>query len=648
MLQPAEKIEQIRESIRSADIAYYVDADPVMTDPEYDGLMMELRRLEAENPTLITSDSPTQRVGGITESAFQKVKHEVPMLSLLDAFTDEDLEDFLTPLTSRYSNISFIEEFKFDGLALKLIYRQGRLVQAVTRGDGDVGEDVTHNARTIRNVPLVLPNFNDELLEVNGEAIMTDLDFQAYNDRQAAKGLPLLVNTRNGAAGSMRQKDPKTCSERPLLFKAYGIGKCTGRFAKYNQQDIVLEALQLLGFSVSPHRVFTKISEIRKIYADAIEVRPTLGYGIDGIVIKVNDFHYREMIGYRSRSPKWALAYKFEAPSAVTTINDIVCQVGRTGAITPVAILDPIECGGVTVTHATLHNQDEINRLQINIGSQVVIKRAGDVIPKIVKTLSAPSTYLIPTNCPQCTQALDTSEVIYRCTNPHCRKEQTFTYFVSDKCMDIRGLSEKRIAQMIDLGMLDKLSDLFKITPDDLAKLPSMGEKSITNLMQSIDKARRGTPYAKFICSLQIPGVGEGTSETLAEIQPDDLMSMTVDDLLTLEDIGPTTAESIRDWFNSNSAEFIELTRVVQILFPLAQAIPANGVKTYVFTGKVERPRKELEALAKKAGHKTSGTVSKDVILVAGEKAGSKLAKATALGVPIITEAEFLTQIGDS
>lgn len=646
MLQIAEKIEQIRETIRSADIAYYVDADPIMPDSDYDGLMNELRRLESENPSLITSDSPTQRVGTITDTAFQKTQHEVPMLSLLDAFTDEDLENFLNPLISRYSNISFIEEFKFDGLALKLIYRKGQLVQAVTRGDGDVGEDVTHNARTIRNVPLSLSNFTDELLEVTGEAIMTDLDFQAYNHRQVEKGLTPLVNTRNGAAGSMRQKDPKICAERPLLFKAYGIGKCTGRFAKYNQQDIVLEALQILGFSVSPHRVFTKISEIRKIYEETKEIRPELGYGIDGIVIKVNDFHFREMIGYRSRSPKWALAYKFEAPSAVTTINDIIRQVGRTGAITPVALLDPVECGGVTVTHATLHNQDEINRLQVNIGSQVVIKRAGDVIPKIVRTLSAPSTYLIPTTCPQCSQPLDVSEIIYRCTNPHCRKEQAFTYFVSDKCMDIRGLSEKRIGQMIDLGILNRLSDLFKITPSDLARLPSMGEKSIANLMQSIDNARRGTPYAKFICSLQIPGVGEGTAETLAAHEPDELMNMTVDDLLELEDIGPTTAESIRDWFNSNSAEFIELTKVVQILFPLIRTLSAEA-KTYVFTGKVERPRKELETLAKKAGHKTSNTISKGCILVAGEKAGSKLAKAKSLGVSIITEAEFLTQIGD-
>jgi len=628
------EINFLKKQIRTADLAYYIFTYPIMEDSTYDGLMQRLQRLETANPSLISGDSPTQRVCGDTSQLFKKVSHSTPMLSLQDAFSDEDLEHFITSVSTQNNNCEYVAEVKFDGLALKLIYNNGFLVQAVTRGDGEIGEDVTANARTIRNIPLTISPTGYH--EITGEVVMLDKDFESYNNKMKSIGGKTLVNPRNGAAGSLRQKDPKVCASRPLTFYAYGLGKSD---CDYQQQDIILEWLNTTGFAISEYHRFKNLSEIRKIYDSLVKRRSTLGVGIDGVVIKVNNLRTRERIGYRSKSPKWALAYKFEAPNAVTKVLDIVCQVGRTGAITPVANLEPVECGGVTVTHATLHNQDEINRLQINIGSMVILKRAGDVIPKIIQCLEPATPYKIPHLCPVCGSPLDITDIVYKCTFPACRLVPIFTYFVSNKCFNIVGLSEKRLAQMINLKMITTFPDLFKLTPSDLAKLPNTGEQSINNLIDAIELSKK-VPYSKFICSLQIPGVGETLSEVLTKWKVSELPLLTVEELVGVRDIGLQIANNIVDWFKTNRPMFVELLGTVTIIYPTT--ITINDPKNFIFTGKVTRPRKELEELAKQKGHKISSSVNSSVILVAGEKAGSKLAKAKACNAPIWTEDQFI------
>lgn len=637
-----EEYKRIIDLVRQADYAYYVEGDPVMEDPEYDGLMQELHRIETNWPQIAVSDSPTQRVGSSLSGDFQKVIHEVPMLSLLDAFEDEDLEAFLASIGISQSDLEYILENKFDGLAVKLVYEYGKLVQGATRGDGKVGEDITHNVRTIKDVPLKI-DIDDPLLEVIGEVIIEKEAFKKYNEEQAAKGLPTLANTRNGAAGSLRQKDPAKCAARPLSFRPYGIAKCEGSFQKYNLRDVILEKLGALGFHITEYGICKNIKQIRETYKNLDKQREFLPYDIDGMVIKVNQLHYCERIGFRSKSPKWALAYKFEAPSTYTTIKDIILSIGRTGAITPVALLDEVECGGVNVTHASLHNQEEIDRLGIDIGSKVLIKRAGDVIPKVVAAVDKVKPYQIPDICPACGDTLDKSETIFKCANSACSIVESFAYFVSDKCMNIEGLSAKRVELMVEFGLIKKFSDLFFLTKSQLMELPKVGDRMAEKILAAIDKAREGTKYQKFLCALQIPGVGEGTSDMLSQFPFENLANMSIEQLEALEDIGPTTAESIYTWFKKNMDEASYLFGCVTLIYEEKKVAALQ--QTFVFTGKVTRPRKELEQMAKDAGHKTSKSVNELTVLVVGEKAGSKLTKAKAKGCKILTEDEFINLI---
>lgn len=668
MSTPAERTRFLRGEIERHNHAYYVLDAPTIPDAEYDKLFRELQALEAEHPQLLTPDSPTQRVGGKPLAAFAPVRHVVPMLSIktetdtgpggAEAF-DARVRKALA-LSGEAPPVEYAAELKFDGLAISLRYENGVLVQAATRGDGETGEDVTQNIRTIQRIPLRLRGDVPPVLEVRGEVYMSRPDFEAYNERQRRLGRPTLVNPRNGAAGSIRQLDPRLAAERPLSFFAYGIGETQG-WTIPATHDGILDALAGFGLPVCEHRVVVRgPAGLVDFHRHILALRDTLPFDIDGVVYKVNSLVQQAELGFVSREPRWAVAHKYPAEEALTTVEAIEVQVGRTGAITPVARLTPVFVGGVTVTNATLHNEAEVRRKDVHIGDTVIVRRAGDVIPEVVGALPerrpilAPE-FVMPRACPVCGSAIEKpeDEAVARCTGGlfcPAQRKQALLHFAGRRAMDIEGLGEKLVDQLVDGDVVKTPADIYALDLERLAGLERMGEKSAANLLAAIDKSRK-TTLARFVFALGIRNVGEATAKDLARHfgTLDALLDADEAALRQVPDVGPVVAASIVRFFaERHNRDVIAQLRAAGVHWPEGAAAPreasAIGGRTFVLTGTLPSlSRDEAKALIEAHGGKVAGSVSKRTdFVVAGAEAGSKLEKAQQLGLTILNQDQLM------
>ena len=660
---PQERASWLRQEIERHNQAYYQKDAPIITDAEYDALFRELQALESAHPELLTPDSPTQRVGSRPLSAFGTVTHRVPMLSLGNAFDDEEVAAFDRRVTDLLraagklglnETVEYFCELKLDGLALSLRYEFGLLVQAATRGDGQAGEDVTANVRTIRSIPLKLNAGAPDVLEVRGEVFMNLADFSKLNQTQQSRGDKVFANPRNAAAGSLRQLDSKITAQRPLRFFAYGWGEVSAELPERHSD--VLDWLAKLGLPVNSgqHLLARDCNDLLAYYEEVGERRSKLPYDIDGVVYKVNSLASQKVLGYVARAPRFAIAHKFPAQEVSTTLLDIEIQVGRTGAITPVARLAPVSVGGVTVTNATLHNEDEIRRKDVRIGDTVIVRRAGDVIPEVVgpvieKRPVDARQFVMATACPVCGSAIERleDEAVARCTGGlfcGAQRKQSLVHAAGRKALDIEGLGEKLVDQLVDRERVHSLADIFTLSVDEVAGFDRMGRKSAENLIAAIDQSRQST-LPKLIFALGIRHVGESTARDLARHfgSMDALMQADEAALLSVPDVGPVVAGSIARFFAEPHNREIVRALQAQGLNPLEQASEHAGDlvgKTFVLTGTLPTwSREEAASHIMAAGGKVSGSVSrKTSFVVAGEDAGSKLAKAQELGVPVIDE----------
>ncbi len=679
------RAEELRAQIAHHDRLYYELDAPEIPDAEYDRLFRELQALEAGHPELATPDSPTRRVGGKPLDSFAPVRHVVAMLSIRTE-TDTEASGALNfdararrelGLAEDAPPVEYAAELKFDGLAINLRYEQGVLVQAATRGDGETGEDVTQNVRTIRDVPLRLtappnsgqPSLFDapslpEVLEVRGEVYMRRDDFDAYNARAIAAGEKTLVNPRNGAAGSIRQLDPAIAAKRPLSFYAYGLGEVRGWDLPATHAG-VLDALAAFGLPVSEHRAVCAGGEaLAAFHARIAEARPTLPFDIDGVVYKVNSLALQAKMGFVTREPRWAVAHKYPAQEALTTVQDIEVQVGRTGKLTPVARLAPVFVGGVTVTNATLHNESEIRRKDVHVGDTVVIRRAGDVIPEVVSVLSDrrpvdARAFSMPSHCPVCGSDVvrEEGEVDHRCTGGlYCsaQRKQAVLHFAQRRAMDVEGLGDRLVEQLVDGGLIRTLPDLYRLGVLKLAELDRMAEKSAENLVASLEKSKR-TTLGRFLFALGIRHVGEATAKDLARHlgSMDRIMDASVEELSQVPDVGPVVAASIHTFFaQPHNREVVEQLRACGIVWEEGEAQVASGPlvgRTVVLTGTLPTlSRDQAKDLLEAAGAKVAGSVSKKTdFVVAGTDAGSKLTKAQELGINILDESGLLSLLGN-
>jgi len=665
--QAEKRIEELRKLIRHHNYLYYVLNKPEISDAQYDKLMNELKELESKFPELITPDSPTQRVGAPPAEQFETVKHVRPMLSLDTAMEKEEIKKFDERVKRELgiSDVEYVAEPKLDGLSVELIYEHGKLVMGSTRGDGINGENVTENIKTIRAVPLVLRSEEipvPDVLAVRGEVIMHIDDFEELNKKLIEKGEQPMANPRNGAAGSLRRLDPRETAERPLDIFFYEIMDIRG-YDGINTQWKALQSLKKWGLKVNPLvRKCREIGEAIEYHEEMAEKRDRLSYEIDGIVIKVNRFDYQEKLGAKSRSPRWAIAYKFPPREEVTEIVDIVVQVGRTGTLTPVALLKPVDVKGVTVSRATLHNQDFIDQMDIRIGDTVKVARAGDVIPEVVAVLKEKRTgrekkFHIPDKCPVCGSDVVKDGAFYRCTGGlscPAQLKRAITHFASKGAMDIEGLGGKTVDMMVDSGLIKGVSDLYFIKKEDLLKLPRFAEKSVDNLLNAIEESKNRS-LARFIYALGIPNVGEHVARLLAKKfgSLENLMKAGRDDLLSIYEIGPEIAENVVAFFREkHNLDEIEKMRKAGVRATTAveekkEGGPLHG-KTFVFTGALQNfSRDEAKAIVEELGGRASSSVSKSTdYVVVGENPGSKYEKAKKLGVKIITEEEFMEMIG--
>ena len=663
-----QQIDTLRQDLRRYEYEYHVLDNPTIPDAEYDRLFHQLKALEAAHPELITADSPTQRVGAKPLSGFAQIRHEIPMLSLDNAFSDEEFYAFVKRIEDRLIRLpeplTFCCEPKLDGLAVSILYVNGVLTQAATRGDGTTGEDITANIRTIRNIPLQLLMDNPPTrLEVRGEVFMPHAGFERLNQQALEKGEKTFANPRNAAAGSLRQLDPKITSKRPLVLNAYGIGIAEGVDLPNTHYDR-LQWLKSTGIPVNPEiRLCNGTDEVLDFYRDIQNKRSSLGYDIDGTVLKINDISLQEKLGFISKAPRWAIAYKFPAQEELTRLNDVEFQVGRTGAITPVAKLEPVFVAGVTVSNATLHNGDEIERLDIAIGDTVVIRRAGDVIPQIIGVLhdrrpADARPIIFPETCPVCDSAIVRieGEAVARCTGGlfcAAQRKEALKHFVSRKAMDIDGVGGKLIEQLVDRELVHTPADLFKLDLTTLTRLERMGAKSAENALASLEKAKN-TTLARFIFALGIREVGEATAlnlanhfKTLEALQNADLEA-----LQQVPDVGEVVANRILAfWHEPHNVAVVNdlIAQGVHWETVETKEVTENRFKgkTVVLTGTLtQMGRNEAKALLQDMGAKVSGSVSaKTDFVIAGDAAGSKLTKAQELGVAVLTEEEFLAQI---
>ncbi len=665
------RAEQLKAQIARADHRYYVLDDPELTDAEYDALVRELQGLEAEFPELRTPDSPTARVAGAPSERFRSVTHRVPMLSLSNAFTDEELLEFDTRVHKVLGPeaVTYVCEPKLDGLAVELTYVDGQLVEGATRGDGSVGEDVTANLRTIRVVPLALrrPEAGPAIpsrVEIRGEVFLRRADFARLNARREAEGEPLYVNPRNTAAGSLRQLDPAITASRPLSFFAYelgGWGESAGA-APFPLHSEKLAWLASIGFPVNPeNRTVTGLEEVRTAHAGLLARRHALAYEVDGMVVKLDAEDARRRLGQVSRSPRWAVAYKFAPEEARTKVEAIEVNVGRTGALTPVAFLTPVQVGGVTVSRATLHNPLELKRKDVRVGDQVFVRRAGDVIPEIVKVIDSVRTgaeqpYAFPERCPVCGAAavMDEDGAILRCTGLDCpaQLQARLQHFASRGGMDIEGLGDKLAAQLVESGLVRRAADLYRLELGTLTGLERMGEKSAQNFLAALERSKP-PPLRRFLYALGIRHVGEATARALADHFKDvrALYQADAEALTRVKDVGPEMAKVIAGFFaEPQNREGIEALLAAGVA-PQPPEDTSKGPftgKTVVLTGTLavltrEQAKEEVE----RRGGKVSGSVSRKTdFVVAGEEAGSKLKKATELGVKVLDERAFLDLLG--
>jgi len=655
-------IEKLRDEIRMHDTRYYVEDNPIISDQEYDELMRELRELEEAHPELITPESPTQRVGGEPAEGFRKVVHNSAMLSMDNTYDESETRKWLEKTIASFADTdppSFVAELKLDGTGISLIYEGGKLVQAATRGDGAIGEDVTAAVRTIRSVPLTIDFLNH--LEVRGEAVMRKGVFELLNTARLATGEEPFANPRNAAAGALRQLDPRETASRRLDFFAYQIAHIDSGSPMAFQLE-ALHTLRAMGFQVEPNFATFHGEGLFPIYQALVEDRESLDYEVDGVVIKINEFTHQRYLGTTSSRPRWAMAFKFPAKQATTTINSVTFQVGRTGAITPVAELEPIQLAGVRITRATLHNFDEVARLGIRIGDTVLIERAGDVIPKVVKVIKekrdgSEREIKVPETCPTCGSPATQYdwEVVVRCTNSNCpsRIVDRLRHFVGRDAMDMEGLGGKTLRKMVHVGMVEDPADLYDLTESDLLRLDGIKSKTAMNIIAAIEKSR-DKGLGPIIHTLGIPNVGKRLSAILIGYYPtiDALMEATEDELESIDTVGPTIAHNIVTFFSKEkNRELIEKFRRAGIKLTADQPEQHEGAlilegKTFVLTGKLSVGRSEVENQIRAAGGKVTGSVSRNTTyVVVGEKPGSKLTKAEALGVPTLTEDELRAMI---
>jgi DNA ligase (NAD+) len=665
----AQRIRELVTEIRQHDYNYHVLDQPTIGDSQYDLLLSELKQLETEYPELLDPNSPTQRVGAKPDSGFEEVVHRMPMLSLDNVFDLDDFRQFVERMKDRLDQSEaphLIAEPKLDGLALSIRYEQGRLVLAATRGDGQTGENVTQNVRTIRSIPLTLKGSNyPEVLEVRGEVIMKKADFASMNQRLAAASEKTFVNPRNAAAGSLRQLDPSIVASRPLSFYAYGLGEVSEPLGDTHSE--VMDALKNLGIPVNPGLVSGGPQVIENAYEALLAERDELPYEIDGMVVKVDVLSLQNTLGFVARAPRFATAWKFPAQEAATRLLAIDVQVGRTGAITPVARLEPVFVGGVTVSNATLHNFDEVARLDARPGDQVMVRRAGDVIPQIVRVMTDQRSEVsqpisMPSECPICHSPIERAEgeAVIRCSGGLiCRAQRLehLKHFVSRKAMDIDGVGERLLEILIEKEWVTTPADLYRLSAESIEGLDRMGKKSANNVVQAIMHSKE-TTFARFLYALGIRDVGEATARTLAATfgELDRLINATHDELMEVEDVGPVVAAHIRAFF-----EVDRNRAVIQDLLDLGVHWQAPSVdasqegpdltgQTWVLTGTLESmTRDEASDKLRALGAKVSGSVSaKTTMLVAGPGAGSKLAKAESLGVDVINEAALIALLGGS
>ncbi|MEA1880904.1 MAG: NAD-dependent DNA ligase LigA [Candidatus Marinimicrobia bacterium] len=661
-----KKIQSLRGQLNDHNYHYYVLDDPLISDSEYDQLFRELQNLESERPDLITEDSPSQRIGAEPLSSFGSITHRIPMMSLANAMDEDELRAFdgrTKKGLDTIDDIEYMAEPKLDGLAVELVYENGLFINGSTRGDGVTGEDITQNLKTISAIPLALRT--DELnvptlLEVRGEVFITKSGFKALNKNRDQDGLAPFANPRNAAAGSLRQLDSRITATRPLSIFCYEVGTIDG--VSFDTHEALLTDLKKWGLPVNPEiRKVKTANEMVNFHTTLETRRNELPYEIDGTVFKVNSTTERNALGIRSRSPRWAIAGKFKAQQVTTTVIDIIPSVGRTGAVTPVAKLEPVNVGGVVVTNATLHNQDEIDRKDVRVSDTVLIQRAGDVIPEVVKVIidkrpKKTEAYQLPKECPACSHEVfrPEGEVVARCQNLSCSAQvkARIEHFISKTALDIDGFGEKLVDQLVDKKLIRTVDDIFKLTYDDLVNLKRMADKSVQNILTAIQKAKQ-TTFARFIYALGIRNVGAHISKVLEQAYTGDIKKFThasAEELEAIDEVGPIVSETItKFWSDSTNVDVVEscLSLGVQLEKVAGPKSLVLEGKTFVFTGTLTQfSRNDAKAITESHGGRASGSVSKKTdFVVAGPGAGSKLKKAKSLGITVLSEAEFLEMI---
>lgn len=656
-MNPKDRIAELTDLLIQANYRYYVLDDPTMQDFEYDRLLRELEELEAAHPELAREDSPTKRVGGEALSQFEKVAHPVPLMSLQDVFSMEELTEFLTKVQEEVPEAAFSVEPKVDGLSVALEYIDGKFVRGATRGDGNVGEDVTENLKTIRSIPLTLENAPSRLI-VRGEVYMPKKSFEKLNQRQEEAGKPLFANPRNAAAGSLRQLDSKIAASRGLDILVFNVQLCEG--VTFESHSESLDYLKKLHFKVIPYKKLTSIGKIQAEVASINENREKLPCDIDGAVIKLNDLAQRERLGATAKFPRWAAAYKYPPEIKPTVVEEIVVQVGRTGVLTPKAVVRPVRLAGTTVTNATLHNQDFISQRDIRIGDTVLIRKAGEIIPEILevdlsKRPEGTQPYLLPAVCPICGGKVEKDEdgAFLRCTGAECPAQlsRNIAHFVSRDAMDIDGLGSAIVESLIEKGLIKSPADIYYLTMEDISSLWKSGKTAAKKLLAAIETSKQ-QDVSRLIYALGIRQVGAKTGKVLAAQfgSLDALMNASVEELNEVPDVGQVTAESIFDWFHSEqSRHMVERLREAGVNFESKRVITDSRFagKTFVLTGALSKfTREEATEKIELLGGKASGSVSKKTsFLIVGENAGSKERKARELGIPILTEDEFLEML---